>query len=156
MKWIMSECGHHYSDFEYTKRLKDLDILPIKYRFMISDLVIFHKIYYNNYIIKLPSYLIPLTLEDRSRLRSNIRPPNYLNGEDLNTLDLSSMRSTRVDELSLKCSIEPKAPAFKNSFFFRAHILWNHIPVRIRSIQCIALFKTTLTSHLWDIVLAPD
>lgn len=154
VKWILSECGHHYSDFEYLKRLKDLDILPMEYRFTVSDLIIFHKMFYGNYTIKLPPYLIPVSIEDRTRLRTNIRPPNYLN--ETSTLDLSTMRSTSVDELSLKCCIEPRAAAFKNGFFFRAHLLWNHIPVKIRKTTSPQKFKALLTAHMWDIILAPD
>ena len=70
-----------YNDIEYISRLRDVDLLYLKYFFMLNDLTIFHKIYYkyNYYCVELPSYLRPYEDEDRRRLRSNINPPAYLN-----------------------------------------------------------------------------
>ena len=46
VKLILSEQGHHYNEFEYFRRLLDLELLPIQYRFILNDLVFFHKIFY--------------------------------------------------------------------------------------------------------------
>ena len=154
VKWILSEPDHHYNDIEYLARLRDLDLLPLRYRFMFSDLVLFHKIYNNDSCIKLPSYLQPFTDADRNRLRSNIRPPTYF--QDSTTINLDGMRSNRYDELSLKCTVNPRASALKNNFFFRTCQLWNTIPVNIRSSHDSKNFKTKLCCHLWDMILAPD
>ena len=98
VKWILSEPDHHYNDIEYLARLRDLDLLPLRYRFMFSDLVLFHKIYNNDSCIKLPSYLQPFTDADRNRLRSNIRPPTYF--QDSTTINLDG---TRRGSLPLGC-----------------------------------------------------
>ena len=155
VKWILNEHNFHYTDVEYRCRLKDLGLLPLRYHFILSDLVIFHKIFYNNYFVKLPSYFRLCNTEDRSRLRSNVVPPNYFDSQR-STLDLSSMRALSSDNLSLKCTVEPRAPAFKNSFFFRAHMLWNFLPITIRQETNQPTFKKLLILHLWDTLMKPD
>ena len=154
IKWILSELDHHYNDVEYLARLRDLDLLPLQYRFMLSDLLIFFKIYYNSSCIKLPAYLQPVTDVDRNRLRTCIRPPSYF--ENITTTNLDVLRSTRYDKLSLKCTADPRASALKNSFFFRTCQLWNTIPVDIRSSNSLDDFKTKLQNYFWDVILAPD
>ena len=39
---------------------------------------------------------------------------------------------------------------FKNSFFFRTHILWNILPLHIKIIENYELFKIKLEGFLWD------
>ena len=111
VKWILNEQYHHYNDLEYTCRLRDLNLLPIKYYFILNDLIIFHKIYNDIYCIKLPPYLRPFENEDRSRLRSNVNPPDYYNSQR-STLDLSTMRAISLDEKSLKCTIPATSVVF--------------------------------------------
>ena len=33
---------HHYNDYEYLRRLKDLDLMPMEFKFIFTDLVMFH------------------------------------------------------------------------------------------------------------------
>ena len=75
VKWILGEQKHHYNDFEYLSRLRDLDLMPMEVKFTFTDLIMFHKIYHGHSVVKLPQYLVPVTSNDRSRFRSNIRPP---------------------------------------------------------------------------------
>ena len=42
---------------------------------------------------------------------------------------------------------------FKNSFFFRTHILWNILPLRIKIIEDYDLFKKEVEGFLWDSIL---
>ena len=154
VKWILSEDGHHYNDFEYLRRLKDLDLLPMEYKFNYTDLVLFHSIFYNRSVIKLPSYFTPFSDMDRGRLTSNIKTPNNCNSEV--TAHMNAMRRDRVDPLSLKCSVEPKCVAYKNNFFFRTHLLWNRLPKAIRECDNANEFQNKLKHHMWDIVLDPD
>ena len=157
VKWILNEDGHHYNDIEYLARLRDLNLLHLKYFFMLNDLIIFHKIYYkhNEYCVELPSYLQPYEEADRRRLRSNVNPPQYLNSQVSNT-DLSNMREISRDEKSLKCIIVPRTTQFKNGFFFRTHLLWNYLHIDMRSEQCPMKFKKLLLIHLWADLLRPD
>ena len=39
---------------------------------------------------------------------------------------------------------------FKNSFFFRTHILWNMLPLQIKIVENYELFKKELEGYLWD------
>ena len=157
VKWILSEIYHHYNDYEYLKRLKDLDLMPMEYKFKYTDLIQFHQIYYGKSVVRLPSYLTPVTENDHTRLRANInRPGYYSEGNTPGAPDLGSMRRNRYDRLSLKSSIEAKAPAFKNGFFFRTHLLWNDLPVKIREFNDKNEFQTQLKDHLWDVLLDPD
>ena len=65
------------------------------------------------------------------------------------------MRANRYDDLSLKCCIIPMVAAFKHNYFFRAHLLWNAVPVKLREIKEISKFETGLKSYFWDILLDP-
>ena len=116
VKWMLNEEYHHYSDLEYMSRLKDLNLLPIKYFFVLNDLIKFHKIYNNNYCLKLPPYYRPYDDNDRSRLRSTIAPTDFYNSQR-QTLDLNSMRAVSHDYKSLKCILTPICPVLKKSFF---------------------------------------
>ena len=156
VKWILNEQYHHYSDLEYTCRLRDLKLLPIKYFFILNDLIIFHKIYcVDSYCVSLPSYFRPFNDNDTGRLRSNVNPPDFFNSQR-STLDLSSMRAMSHDDKSLKCTLSSVSVTFRNSFFFRRHMLWNHLPLKIREEVLPSRFKALLQPHLWDLVMRPD
>ena len=43
----------------HTCRIRDLDLLPIKYFFILNDLIIFIKNFHDCYFIKLPLYFRP-------------------------------------------------------------------------------------------------
>lgn len=156
VKWILGEQDHHYNDYEYLKRLKDLDILPMEYKFVYTDLVQFFKIYHGMSVVKLPSYLVNVSNNDRCRLRSNIRPPAHLTqSEESGIPDLSSMRSNRYDSSSLKCVARNQTSVLKRSFFFRTHLLWNDLSPSLRNVNDVVEFKTKLKNHLWDVILDP-
>ena len=42
---------------------------------------------------------------------------------------------------------------FKNSFFFRTHMLWNILPLQIKIVESYELFKKELEGYLWDNIL---
>lgn len=148
VKWILSELDHHYNHLEYVKRLKDLDLLPLKYRFILSDLVMFYNIYNKKTCVELPGYYRPITDNDRCRLRRTIRPPDYLGVQNNDKLDLDNLRKTKNDDMSLKCENEAHSNNFSKSFFYRTVLEWNRIPVEIRSAENAAKFKDTLRSYL--------
>ena len=155
VKWILNEQYHHYNDWEYTCRLRDLDLLPIKYFFILNDLIIFHKKFYDCYFIKLPVYFRPYNDDDRGRLRSLVAPPDYYNSQRT-TLDLGSVRAVSYDAKSLKCTLSTVSPSFKRSFFYRVHLLWNHLPIGIREESVPSKFKILVCAHLWDVLMKPD
>ena len=101
----------------------------------------------------MPSYLTAINDSDRGRLRSNIKPP--LHGCEEASSHMSAMRGNRLDRLSLKCTIEAKSPAFKTSFFYRTHLIWNRLPKEIRELDNVSMSQKKLKHHMWDVVLDP-
>ena len=51
---FLGELGFHYNDVEYLSRLKELHLLPLEYKFRLTDLMLFHDIVYNTSSIHLP------------------------------------------------------------------------------------------------------
>ncbi|MCP4458099.1 MAG: hypothetical protein GY816_08775 [Cytophagales bacterium] len=159
VKWILGEQDHHYNDIEYLSRLRDLDLMPMIYKLQFTDLVMFHSIYNSGSVIKLPNYLLPLTNNERGRLRTNIRPPVRLGNTDQsvsNILDLNERRTNRYDRFSLKSVIEAKTRPFRTSFFFRTHSAWNDLPTNFKEESDNGIFKTTLKKYMWDMILKTD
>jgi len=149
VKWILGEYDHHYNDIEYLSRLRDLDLLPMESKFDYTDLVMFHNIYYERSVVKLPSYITPITNNDRGRLRMNIRQPDRLNQSETSVLSsLSQRRMNRLDEFSLKSTVEAKARPFKSSFFFRTHLKWNDLPSDLKGEAVSSVFQSKLKKHL--------
>ena len=157
VKWILGEQDHHYNDYEYLSRLKSLDLMPMEFKFRYTDLMMFHNIYNGQSVTKLPEYLIPISYNDRTRLRSTIRQPVRLNDvESAGMPDLNQRRNNRYDSFSLKSTIEAKNCSFKNSFFFRTHQHWNDLPSELKGETNPCAFKSNLKKHLWDLMIDPD
>ena len=57
VKWILSEQQCSYSDDEYLARLQKLNIIPMKYRFILSDLLLFHP-FFIKYLILISQNII--------------------------------------------------------------------------------------------------
>ena len=55
IKWILLEQYQSYSELDYLRKLTSLDILPLSYKFIHSDLVFFHNIFYNIIPISFPN-----------------------------------------------------------------------------------------------------
>ena len=135
---------HHYSDFEYLTRLRDLDLLPMELKFRFTDLIFFHQVYNDRSVVKLPSYLTPITCSDRSRLRLNTPQPVRLHdpdGEPSRLHSTSQRRVNRHDQYSLRCTMETKSPSFRGGFFFRTHSEWNELPTDLKISSDAAVFK---------------
>ena len=100
------------------------------YKFLLNDLVLFHKVINEHIPIRLPSYL------------------TLFNG-------VSRLRSCHLDRLSYVSSIIPRGISNNNlnkSFFYRSHLLWNNIPLEIKEIRSVHEFKSSITKYLWRLV----
>ena len=132
IKWVFNETYHRYSNDEYLRKLKQLDVLPINLKFDFNDLVIFHKIFYDIYPLQLPQYIV--------------KNETGHNSEHF-------QRQTRTynddDTLKVKCTIIPRINAFKNSFFVRSSTLLNSLPLEVRLDSNPESFKSSLITHLW-------
>ena len=128
-------------------RLKDLDLMPIRYRFIFSDLLLFHQIFYKKSCIVLPVYYTKYSGDERNRLRSVIKPPEYYGG-GTQIMNLQKLRETKNSELSLKCTLSKINLKYKSSFFFRTVQEWNRLLPEIREEKNFSIFKTKLCNHL--------
>ena len=135
VKWINNETYCRYSVKEYFSKLKALNILPIDYKFLLNDLIMFHKIFYNMSVVQLPGYLVT---QDRTNT-------------DVTYFQRQTRTFNNSDRLKLKCTITPRVNAFKNSFFYRSHLEWNMLPLDLRLIEKSELFKSRLEKHLWQV-----
>ena len=107
-------------------------------------------------VVKFPQYLVPITENERGRLRTNIRPPERLNEHSTSeTSGLASLRSRQLDKASFKCVIEAKSMTFKNGFFFRTHTVWNDLTVPLREMTDSRAFKADLKKYMWDVMIDP-
>ena len=132
-KWILRIYTGFFSKIFHYHTCKQLDILPISVRFDLKDLTYFHSIFYGYSKVKFPFYL--------SRFQG------------------SNLRRCHLDNLCVTSSVHPKVPhnlenenlcsGIGKSFFYRAHLAWNRLPLQIRSIDSEISFKSALTKYLW-------
>ncbi|MCP4460194.1 MAG: hypothetical protein GY816_19545, partial [Cytophagales bacterium] len=136
IKWILSEEEISYSSsVKYIRKCREANLLPISSRFNVNDLIFFHKIVYD---------LIPVTFPDYL---------TFFNGN-------SRLRSSHLDHLSLECSLLPRSTSssykLEKSFFYRTHTAWNSLPLEIREITSTKLFKSSLETHEWKVLLESE
>ena len=125
IKWILHESNLSYSNEVYLRKCKQLNILPLSYRFDTNDVILFYKIIHS---------LIPVNM------------PNYLTLFNGN----SRLRSTHLDKLSFVCSLATSTAGnrtLNKSFFFRSHLLWNTLPFDTRNSSTLSEFKHRLYQH---------
>ena len=142
LKWILSD-NYSQSTISYSSNYhiylthcKQLNILPIKFRFNFHDLKMFHSIVNGFSCVKLPDYIKPF---EGSRLRSS-----HLDTKCF----VSTIQPKRSDSnRNFECVHNG---VFSNSFFYRAHLLWNKLPLSLREIIRPGLFKNKLLEYLWN------
>ena len=140
VKWILKEPYTSYSDDEFLLKQRGLDLLPIKSKFVFTDLVLFHKIIYGCVNIKLPNYVVKWEPKDVTRCTRSTK-----------------CISDGSDKLKFRCTVRPRIKAFENSFFVRTLEFWNNLPLNLREIVESDIFSTQLKVHLWLLLgLKPD
>ena len=125
IKWINADYSnsHTFNNLLYYTHWKQLDILPIRYRFDYHDIKLFHQSVHNIFCIKLPSYLH--LFEGRSRLRF-----------------------THLDRPPLITDVVPASRVYN---FYRTHIQWNQLPYScLRAIIKPGEFKPKLIKYIWQ------
>ena len=127
LKWIFGESPVNYSadNTLYYIHCKQLNILPIKFRFDFHDLISFHSIVYDYSCVKLPYYL-----------------SKYVG---------TRLRSSHLDSMCYVSSVLPRSEnnCFSNSFFYRSHLAWNRLPLDLRDTVNQAQFRIKLAEYLW-------
>ena len=136
VKWIFMEDYHHYSDSVYKAKLRELDLLPIEQRFVLGDLILFHKVINNEVCIEFPDYL------------ELIDPRELLTEPSTEPSGNRRLRTTHKDPLYFVCNINDRVNVFRHSFFYRTHNLWNRLPLELRMIVDATQFENELRKHL--------
>ena len=134
IKWILNMDFQHLSSLDLFMYLDHLDILPMYLKFRMNDLVIFHKVVYDNYVVKFPAYIMSANTNGPRAATYFVRQTRQFNDNDT---------------LKFKSSVAPRIDIFKNSFFIRTLDVWNRLPLNIRDIECVDTFKLKLKEHLW-------
>ena len=132
LKWIRNDYSVSYSiDELHYLHCKQLNILPIKFRFDYHDLKLLHSIVYGFSCVNLPNYL------------------SFFSGN-------SRLRSSHLDHLSLVSAVIPLRRGYSNSYFYRSHLSWNRLPLSLREIVRPGAFKLELLKYIWsDLVFEP-
>ena len=131
LKWILSEESISYSSFTtYIQKCRQANILPLRTRFDLLDLLFFYKVVYKLTPVSLPFYLSP-----------------YLGN--------TRLRNTHLDYFCFVSTLVPKSSsgALAQGFFYRTHSKWNNIPLEIRKLGTLSKFKDELTDYMWKHVL---
>ena len=138
IKWINKDLSSSYSSNKllYFTHCRQLNILPLQYRFDYHDLKLFHLIVHNLSFIKLPPYL------------------HFYEGS-------SRLRFTHLDHLSLVTDVIPSGTGcsaskrgFANTYFYRTHSNWNRLPLSLREIIRPSEFKQKLMQFIWEEIVA--
>ena len=104
IKWIYGRKFDHYKDNEFFDKQKELDILPIKFKFFLNDLALFYKILNSLVSIKLPGHFI------------------ILQGDRVRCTRTTSAIISQNDTTLMKCNIRPNCESFKNCFYYRTMV----------------------------------
>ena len=132
IKWINGERFQSYSKIMFDEKENEQKILPIRFKFLYNDLLLFYKIVNKLVPISLPEYI---TVAEAEQVRYTRRTAAIVD---------------HVDTSTFKSSIVPACESFRNSFFYRTMIVWNNLPVSVRQSDRISGFKTSLVKFLWS------
>ena len=116
VKWILKEKNESYPEVVFLSKLKELDILPMKSKFLFTDLVLFLRIFKNDVKIELPYYI------------TRIEPQDVVN-----IIRYSKPMADGPDNLKYMCEICPKIKNFQDSYFVRTVNNWNNLPFDLRN-----------------------
>ena len=115
----------------FFEKQKELNMLPIRLKFVHNALTVFYKIVNKLLDVSMPEYIHKVHPQVLRFTRTNA-----------NTIHCR-------DTSSYSCAILPNCNAFRNSFFYRTMLLWNVLPIDIRNIDKISSFKRELTKYMW-------
>ena len=131
IEWINGEQFTSYGDNMLFEKQKELNILPIRLKFVHNTLTVFYKIVNKLVDVSMPKYIHKVHPQALRFTKTNA-----------NTIHCR-------DTSSYFCTILPNYNAFRNSFFYRTMVLWNFLPIDIRNIDKISSFKRELTKYMW-------
>ena len=106
----------HYSDLEYFNKQKELNILPMKFKFVLNYLIMYYKIINLLVHIKLPEHF------------------TFVEAEQVRYTRQTSAIINNVDKTLIKCNIRPTGGRLRDRFFYRTMHLWNRLHSHIRQV----------------------
>ena len=127
VKWILKEQFTSYNEAEYLEKFISLNILPMEYKFIMSDLLLFHKFIYELIPVSIPEEIIPLSVRTRSHANTS-------------------------HKYQVKCDVQVKKNVLCSSYFIRSVHHWNLLPDECREIPTSAQFRWAVMDHLWSLV----
>ena len=145
VKWIEGRRHDHYSDTEFFEKQKQLDILPIKFKFVLNDLILYYKIIKSLVYIKFPDHFSFLKADQAICTRES----SVLVNKTVRVEKLVTDKIAVIDTTRMTCAIRPDCDSFKNCYFYRTMTLWNKLPCSIRQSLTISKFKSELIKFLW-------
>ena len=154
-KWIYSQPYVSYDDDDYLIKLKKLDILPMGYKFLVTDLLLFHRIVYSDVCIGLPSYLSLIIPVSRNAHQYRLRKRATKCTSDIHPLFHCSLKPIEQDEndpLLFKCNFKPRTKVNESTFFIRSFQEWNKIPLYIRIDDTAESFQDKLKQYIWELL----
>ena len=130
IKWILSEEKLSYTSSDvYARKCQQVNLLPLSLRFILNDLILFHKAVHNYIPLDIPNYL------------------SFFDGQ-------SRLRSCHLDHLSFVSSLIPKGSSttknLEKSFFYRTHMIWNELPLELRNVESMSEFRSKVENNLWS------
>ena len=135
LKWVIDDAYISFTNLtNYYRKCIDLNILPICRRFDYKDLLFFHSVFYSYSVVQMPNYLQKFS---GSRLRTS----HY---------DSLSIVSTILPRTPQNLNTENTRMGISKSFFYRAHLAWNKLPLELRDICAPIKFKKELLKFIWN------
>ena len=122
IKWIVHEQYTPYQETDYLKKLSKLNILPLEYKFILSDLLMFHRSMFELVPMSFPNEIVPSSTNTRS----------------------SAHFSNRYQ---VKSNINIKKKVLSNSFYKRAMSHWNRLPDECRKTPDHSVFKIKVLEY---------
>ena len=105
VKWILKEPYKSYSDEDFLNKQRNLELLPMKFKFVFSDIVLFYKISNKLVNIDLPNYVTRIEPQDVKKVTRSTKAS-----------------ADGIDKSKYRCKVMPKVNSFRDSYFYRTSI----------------------------------
>ena len=114
-------------------------------KLVLTDLSIFHRIIHRSINIVLPDYL-KLFSPELSRLRrSHMDPLHFISNIKPRVVRRTKNNNDNRPEFE-------NLKEFQNSYFYRAHLEWNKLPLTLRVVEDYDKFIDHLKKYLWTVL----
>ena len=127
VKWILKEQFTHYNEDDYLEKLSSLNILPLEYKLILSDLLLFHKLVYEEIPVRIPKEIT--NLSKRTRSNANVS-----------------------HKYQVSYDLQVRKNVLCNSYFVRVVHHWNLLPDKCREIPIPTQFRSAVIDYLWSLV----